>query len=449
MLQKAEMPPEQWRRSESVGPENTGDDLLPVLIDRLNHLGFNVPALCGKQNNVAGGVPMRISVSQLLRPGAGPAGHLNDILNMLEAGIPLTLSLTDLGRGDTAICNLQRFCEYLQAGIATRGIGGDGLGLCMYSHQVPLQAFQVLANSIRGDGPRFVLLDRLQMTQHQNGQVQADSDTIWSFLWRNRQARTPLMPAYGATVRTGCPLLSDEVASSVLPVSGLQVPTDSAWLPISLSLPQFASDAGEIMWDRLLPAVAGGVELADAIFDRLLWPWPCLCTDAHLNRRLALSITDLGDLAVRCGRNPRDLSSLKWLSTIVARIRRTMWHRSGRLARSNGCLPALGECDAPSGWQDHVRRDDWYRRWQAALSKSAVRHRNILVLSPYCVVPSGTAGTVEYTDLLPVIAYADGWSFAGAQCLKNWSLQDYIAFHRRAWAVIQQRKTDQVVAAGV
>jgi hypothetical protein len=172
---------------------------------------------------------------------------LNDILNVLEAGTPLTLSLTDLGRDDAAICNLQRFCAYLQAEIATRGVTGDGLGLCMYSHQVPLQAFQVLANSVGGDGPRYVLLDRLQMTQHQNGQVRADSDTIWSFLWRNRQAQTPLMPAYGATVRTGCPLLSNEVASSVLSVSGLQVPTDSAWLPISLSLPQFASDAGEIM----------------------------------------------------------------------------------------------------------------------------------------------------------------------------------------------------------
>jgi hypothetical protein len=441
MLQEINMPPRQLRSPDSASPEITDNDPGPALIEQLTLLGFDVPAFCGTRHDVAGGVPMRISVRELLRSGAGHGGVMNDIQALLEARTPLVLSLTDLGRGDEAIHNLQRLCESLRATVSTHESFGDNLGLCIYSHQVPLESFQVLSRSIPGDGPRYVLLDSLQMMRHCDPLVRAETDSIWSFLWRQRQAAAPMLPAYGAIVRSGCPLLADEVAASVLPVSGVQVPQDSAWLPMRLSLPKFASDAGEIRWERLLPALAGGVELAETLFDRLHWQRAGQGADARLNRRLALSISGLGELVARRGCDPRDFGSLKWLSTVVARIRRTLWHRSGRLAQSSGCLPSICDSDPSRGWPDNMRRDDWRRRWQAALEKSAVRHRNMLVLSPYSVLPAGAACNAAYTDLLPVIACADAWSFAGAPAFADWSLQDFRAFHRRAWAVIQQRKT--------
>jgi hypothetical protein len=392
---------------------------------------------------------MRLSVRKLLQPGAETEAMINTILALLGDDTPLTLTLTDFGRGDAAIEGLQRCCELLQAQVAKSRRSGDQIGVCVHSHRLPLQAFEVISKSVSGNGPRYVLLDPLQMAQDGNPRVQSETDQNWSVLWRDHLASRPLYPAYGPTVRTECPLLADEVAASVLPVSGIQVPVNSAWLPMSLPLPQFANDSGELRWDQLLPALAGGVELAEKIMDQLCWSLPGQRSDAHLNRRLAILITGLGDLVVRRGLDPENLATLRWLSSIVVRIREFLWYRSGQLARSVGCLPALQLNDPSRGWGDSAHRDNWRRRWQVALEKSAVRHRNMLILSPYSVLPAGGACNAGFTDLLPVVAYADAWSFAAAPDFPGWSLHEYKAFHRRAWAVIQGCKTGSLVAAGV
>ena len=77
-----------------------------------------------------------------------------------------------------------------------------------------------------------------------------------------------------------------------------------------------------------------------------------------------------------------------------------------------------------------------------------MRHRNMLIISPYSVLPTTTC-SAGYMDLLPVLAYADAWSFADVPEFLDWNLDQYKAFHRRAWAVIQVRKTDTPVAARV
>lgn len=449
MLQNTELSPGRWRNSAPVSQGRDGDDPLRPLLDRLRQFGFRVPPLCGNRNNVAGGVPMRLSVRNLLQSGSGSEQTINTILTLLRDHTPLTLSLTDLGRGEAAIDGLQRCCEILQAEIATHSRSDEHMGICVHSHQLPLQAFHVISRSVPGNGPRYVLLDNLQMTQHSNPRVQAETDQNWSVLWRDRLASAPLLPAYGDTVRTACPLLADEVAASVLPVSGLQVPVDSAWLPMSLPLLHFADDSGEIRWDQLLPALASGVELAEKIMDQLCWTQPGQRSDARLNRRLAMSITGLGDLVVRRGLDPENLTTLRWLSAIAVRIRKSLWYHSGQLARNLGCLPALCNSDPSSGWEDSAQRENWRRRWRVALEKSGVRHRNMLILSPYSVLPSSGACNAGYTDLLPVVACADAWSFADAPKFSGWSLHEYKVFHRRAWAVIQGCKTGSLVAAGV
>lgn len=448
MLQDKDVSAGRWCNDAPASQGRDGEDSLRLQIDRLKQLGFTVPLLCGTRNDVAGGVPMRISVRNLLQSGTGSEIAIKAILTLLRDHIPLTLSLTDLGRNDAAIDALQRFCEFLQAEIANNNRCGEHLGICVHSHQLPLQAFEAITKSVPGNGPRYVLLDSLQMTPHSNSRLQSGADQNWSFLWRNRMASVPLKPAYGAWVRTACPLLADEVATSVLPVSGTQVPVDSAWLPLSLPLIHFAGDSGELRWDQLLPALASGVELAEKIMDQLCWSQPAQRSDAHLNRRLAMSITGLGDLAARRGLDPENLATLRWLSAIVARIRKTLWQRSGQLARHAGCLPALCGIDPSSGWDDSVHRENWRRHWRVAVEESAVRHRNMLIISPYSVLPT-TACSAGYMDLLPVLAYADAWNFADVPEFRGWNLDEYKAFHRRAWAVIQGRKMDLPVAAGV
>jgi len=448
MLQNTDISRVRWDNAAPASKDQASD-CLRSLVGGLEQLGFEVPPLYGTQNDVAGGVPMRLAVRDLLRSASGTGIATSTILTLLKDGVPLTLSLTDLGNESVAVSNLQRFCEVLQAEIGKYNAGSSSIGVCVHSHQLPLQAFQVITKSVLGNGPRYVFLDSLQMTQHSNPRVQSETDQNWRFLWRNRMASAPLKPAYGASVRTACPLLADEVAASVLPVSGIQVPVDSAWLPLGLQLPQFANETGEIGWEQLLPALASGVELAEKILDRLRWLHPGHATDAHLNRRLALSITGLGELVMRRGLDPADLATLRWLSSIIGRIRVSLWHRSGQLVQENGCLPALCGSDPSSGWHDSAHRENWRRRWRAALEKSAVRHRNLLVLSPYSVLPTTIAGDASYTDLLPVIAYADAWSFAETPEFRGWNLNEYKVFHRRAWAVIQGGKSGTLIAAGV
>ena len=449
MLRETDSAPDRRGHGAPVSQGRHGADSLRPLIDRLEQLGFIVPPLCGRQNNVAGGVPMQLSVRKWLRFGTGHGPAINGIRTLLRDHISLTLSLSDLGSGDAAIDAMQRFYDVLRSAIAKDQRNGESINICVRSHQLPLQAFQAITESVPGGGPRYVLLDDLQMTQSSNPRVESDTDKNWSFLWRNRMASAALRPAYGVTVRTACPLLADESTASVLPVHGIQVPADSAWLPVSLALPRFADDSGDLEWHQLLRALASGVELLDKVMDRLQWSHPGQQADARLNRRLAISITGLGDLVARRRLDPGDLDTLRWLSAIVVRIRKILWQRSSRMARINGCLPALCGSDPSGRWDDCAHRESWQQRWRIALEKSAVRHRNMLILSPYSVLPSTTICDADYTDLLPVIANADAWSFADIPNFRGWNLDEYKTFHRRAWAVIQGCKTGSLVAAGV
>jgi hypothetical protein len=449
MLQESDISPERRRNGAPVSRGRHGADPLYPLLNRLQQLGFTVPPLYGRNHNMAGGVPMQLSVRSWLRSGTEHETAINGIRTLLRDHIPLTLSLSDLGNGDAAIDALQRFCDFLQSEIGNDRRGGASIGICVHTRQLPLQAFQLIADSVPGDGPRYVILDGLQMAPQHNRRGEPDTDRNWSFLWRNRMGSVALKPAYGVTVRTACPLLVDESTVSVLPVHGIQVPAESAWLPVSLALPQFADDSGNLEWRQLLRALVIGVELLDKVIDRLQWPQPGQLADARLNRRLAISITGLGDLVARRGLDPGDLDTLRWLSAIVVRIRKILWQRSSQMARVDGCLPALCDNDPSSRWDDCAHRESWRYHWRMALEKSAVRHRNILVLSPYSVLPSTTVCNAGYTDLLPVIANADAWSFADIPNFPGWDLDEFKTFHRRAWAVIQGCKAGTLVAAGV
>jgi len=449
MLQETDSSPQRQGNDASVSQGRHGADALRPLIDRLEQLGFIVPPFYGRQNKVAGGVPMQLSVRKWLRSSTGPGTAINVIRTLLRDHISLTLSLSDLGSGDAAIDALQSFCDVLRSEMANDQRSCESIKFCIRSHQLPLQAFQAIAESVPGGGPRYMLLDELQMAQSSNSRVESDTDKNWSFLWRNRMTSPALRPAYGVTVRTACPLLADESTASILPVHGIQVPADSAWLPVSLALPRFADDSGDLEWRQLLRALVGGVELLDKIMDRLQWPHPGQQADARLNRRLAISITGLGDLVARRRLDPEDLDTLRWLSAIIVRIRKILWQRSSQMARINGCLPALCGSDPSARWDDCAHRESWQHRWRIALEKSAVRHRNMLILSPYSVLPSTTVGDAGYTDLLPVIANADAWSFADVPSFRGWNLDEYKTFHKRAWAVIQGCKTGTLVAAGV
>jgi len=421
-------------------PQNAQPCHASTLAAELRQLGFGLQAA---------GLAGRISVRAVLE--AGPASHkeLQALCAIAAAGTPLCLSLVDFGGGESAIDTWQRFCEAISRELSGNHEHLVSPGFCISSHQLPLEAFCLIADSVLGKGPRYVFLDSLQMDAHCSRRVEERAAANWTFLWRCRAMGRRVMPVYGGVVRSTCPLLSDEVATAVLPLTGLQVPPDSAWLNMDLTLTRFMDNRGRLDENRLHRAVQRAVVVADELLEHQLWPCPLQCEDAANNRRLAVTVSGIGDLVVLLGEDPGDLGCLRRLNRILSDIRNHLCETSARLARQDGALPALGAVHSVGGLPDGPHRDAWCSRFEDAVSKAAVRHRNILAISPYSVLPTDVRCDTAFADLLPLIAAADAWSFARPHFFTGWNVTQFSNFHRRARAIIQGSQAASFVAAGV
>lgn len=438
-------------RDQQTSPSQqlAASERLAASIARLGRLPVQVQRHVGPAGVAVGGVPGLVSVNTVLRSPFAAQKLKRRVRHCLQNAVPVTLSLRGLGSGEDAIRKLQKFCEYLRDALPRQSIAVGKLGLAIPSHQLPLRAFLLISDSLLGRGPRYVILDSLQMKQHCNARVQDETDRNWRILWQHRGLERPLLPVYGGLVRSACPLLSDEVAGSVLPDFAAVVPYDSAWLPLELPLTCFLHADGHVDWPGLSNALKEAVRLGDRILDDLCWPGWRQDTDARLHRRLAISLGGLGELVLRRGEDPRKHECLAWLAAVVKRIRSELQSHSRTLARESGALPAVLRTDPSKGLLAGPARDTWQACWNAAVRTSALRHRNLLVLSPFSVLPAREVQNTDFFDLLPVIRHADAWCFSTTARQDLWTLRDYQTFHRRAWAVIQGHNEGCAVAAGV
>jgi hypothetical protein len=96
-----------------------------------------------------------------------------------------------------------------------------------------------------------------------------------------------------------------------------------------------------------------------------------------------------------------------------------------------------------------VVRLDWQKRWRKALDFAAIRHRNLLAMSPWSVFPTGEPADSRYSDLLPLLEFADACAFPAPPCLRGWNTNEYKHFHRHAWAVLERRDARQLFAEQV
>ena len=363
--------------------------------------------------------------------------------------MPITLSIREPGPGDDGVRALEKICSSVCGALDGDRELLSSIGLSLYSHRIPLQAYILVSRALLGGGPRYVILDSLQMQQHIEPRVQEETDRNWSYLWRQRHLDSPLMPAYSAAIRTACSLLGDEAATAVLPVHGIQAPAGSAWLPIVLPLPRFADDSGRISWRQLDTALEGLIDLGNQLLDILSWPTDAQRFDAWLNRRLAVLISGTGDLVLKRGIDPGEFECLQWLDDVMLRIRKTLWTRSHVTAGQSELLPSLARSDLSGSLNNKSHRQTWRRQWHLALADSVVRNRNLLVMSPYSVLPKTGDVTTNFTDVLPVLSHADAYAFAGKPRLGGWNVSDFKKFHIRAWAIMQRGCSRSLVAARV
>lgn len=421
---------------------------LEQLTARLARSHVSVGSLASAAGVTAGGVALSVDVDEVCSATSSTEHLHRRICGLLRDRLPVTLTLVSLGHGDEAINRLEDFCAALRRVLVSGNLSPALLGIALSSQSMPLPTFRLVCNTVLGDGPRFALLHETQMRHHADRHAQEEIEHNWSLLWRRREGPWPLLPAYATNVTTRCPLLSHESATALLPGLAVPVPARTAWLPLELRLGDFSDGHGRLDWERLRQALRACVDVGDRILDHLEWPDAAQRSDACLNRRLAVLAGGIGDLIMEYGADPADLRTLQWADRLMMRISKTLWSRSQALAKRAGVLPALTHSDPTAASPNMARKGDWQRRWRNAVARSAVRHRNLLVMSPYAVLPSGDHDVKDFIDLLPALHHADAFSFADPVTRGCGNAEEFAAFHRRAFAVMERRNAASLVAAG-
>lgn len=260
---------------------------------------------------------------------------------------------------------------------------------------------------------------------------------FWQQLWQLRE-QGMVRAAFAPVVSSGCPLLAAEAALAIQPSLGVQVPAGSAWVSARIHLPDFADDCGEVHTDALECALGAALEAADAMHDAARWATAQARHDAWFNRRVAIALTGIGDLVERRGQDPRSLACLEQLDELCAWSKSILLARSRALSDAGGTLPALRDSD-PQRWLPASSvHDSWRACWQRAVARHAVRNRNLLVMSPWSVLPRSGKGLAGYLDLLPLLAHADAFAFAGSAAWPGFNFNNFMNLHQRARAAFER-----------
>ena len=273
-------------------------------------------------------------------------------------------------------------------------------------------------------------------------------DRMWRALWDLR-AEPRVRTAFADRIMPQCPLLSTERGRAVVSPIGLQAPADSAWVCMGIDLARFMRPRGALDEQALKQCVETCVDVGERLHDSLAWPTADLQHDAWLNRRLAIVPSGFGDLLRSRGMEPSDHDSLRYLNKLLLRLRMSAQSRSRSIAMRSGPLPAIGLSDPSHALPGGSVREDWHRRWREAVRATLVRHRNLLVLSPWSLFPSDARADYEYAELLPLLRHADACAFNRNMSIRHWNFNQFKHFHQRARAVLKQRAATSQIAEHV
>jgi len=399
-----------------------------MLIRELELVGVGTRLRCNKNGVFAHGEALRMDAQ-------GPSGtEGNRLLDALADGRAASVTVTIPGREPGR--SLQRFCRRLRKLLRGQRVDTTSVGLAVSASRVAPQAAWLLRQQLLGDGMLHLFVDG------------ALSPARWRQLWHMRDW-SRASTAIAATMRSPCPLLIAESCDAVVPGPALAAPPGSAWVPLRLDLARFADEGGHVNENALDRALAGCIAAGDGLHelcDR------CLAStrhDAWFNRRLSVDVEGIGDLAVRRRIDPSDVRELAELRAMLRYIGGTLRKLSGELARSRGFVPALQQSNPALKIPAGDRRSDWHMRWQRATEAVAVRHRNLLTMSPWGVFSRGNRADYRHAELLPLITAADCISYRRGVSLVHWNVNEFKEFHQRIWALVQHRNEGRVLSEPV
>ena len=267
---------------------------------------------------------------------------------------------------------------------------------------------------------------------------------VWERLWEMRDL-APISAMLPAVVSSPCPLLPDESANAVLVATLTQVPSDSAWIPLELDLAAYLRSDGSVRQSSLDAALRGMVEEGERGHDVARWDSPTQHRDSWLNRRLSVFVRGWGDLVALRRDDPASLDTLQELRALSDHVATVLTDASRQLANQNGYCPAL---DA-GGARVLQHGSEMNARWRRAIVENALRHRNLLTLSPWDVFPRHEPADVRYTNLLPVLNCANSVSFRRDVDIRHWNVKEFKGFYDRVNAILRCNRDLPVVAKQV
>ncbi|MEQ9561631.1 MAG: hypothetical protein RLN69_03860, partial [Woeseiaceae bacterium] len=252
------------RSSERVERRVSGPDVTAAgpLLQQLRQHRVRPHLLAGRRGSMSCGLALRCNTGQYLDSTSVAAEFNERLAGALVSGIPVTMALTDFEPQCAVENSLGAFCKAVKVAMRDLLEADELLGVCVRSHILPIQAFLVICSSL-GRGPRYVMLDSLQMQDHADRRVQAMTDANWLELRHQRTGVAPAQAVYSECIRSRCALLADEKTSSVLPALAVPVPANSSWLPLEVFLPDFSDGSGHLDISLLRDALHACLDIAE------------------------------------------------------------------------------------------------------------------------------------------------------------------------------------------
>ncbi len=270
------------------------------------------------------------------------------------------------------------------------------------------------------------------------------SAEVWQHLWAIRNL-TPVSAMLPGAVSSPCPLLPDEAASTVLPGSLTVVPADSAWVPLEVDLARYVDGNGRLRGPVLNAALRSAVEKGERYHESARWQDSLLHRDSKLNRRLSILVRGWGDVVLRRNADPESLPALYDMQQLAEHIVTVLTDASRAIADRNGYCPALDV----TGTRVLQHGDEMNARWRRAVCDNAVRHRNLLTLSPWDVFPQHQPADFRYANLLPLLKCANSVSFRRNVDISHWNVKEFKGFHERVGAILRHSNDLPMIAKQV
>ena len=389
---------------------------------------------------------MRLDACESLSSPAAVARVQQQVFDLLASGAPVTITIAGLHGELQPEVLFVRACKLLQRPLRDAACAAEAVGIALAAADLSPQFAWMVRAAILGHGRCHLLLGSELLRPAADPRQRRQQDRFWLQCWHLREV-AGFSVAFAPSVTSACPLFGAEAAGGILPPHGLQVPTGTAWAVQQVNLIDYANATGELATSALREHLRRAVDCGDQLHDEQDWPTAAMRHDSWSNRRLAICITGVGDLVKRRGEDPCSLLALQDLHEELRLIRQIVDGRSRELAATKEHAPSLNIAQDCSG--SIATLAAWRTRWQAALQYAATRHRNLLAISPWSVFPSTEHADFRYCDLLPILAYADTCPFPEPPDLRHWNVNKFKYFHQRAWAILEQKDAQHMIAEQV